>query len=126
MLGIRNASKLEKLWASTTLKAVLPVSSEEFFALTGPMEEKRDCRRAYERQYLRRRAVVNYEGESFGVYLQDCSRMGLGLISPIQFFPCQQIQICMDNRRIYELEIRRCRRLAERCYECGTIFILGA
>lgn len=126
MLGIRDAKKLDKLWTETTLKAVLPVSPEEFFALMGPMPVKRDCHRAYERQYLRRKAVVKHAGESFGVYLQDCSRMGIGLISPVQFFPCARVQVCMDNRRIYELEIRRCRRLGERCYECGTIFILDA
>jgi len=126
MLGVSDASKLTKLWADTTLQTVLPVSPVEFFALTGPMLTRRDCERAYERQYLRRKAVVKQDGESLGVYLQDCSRMGIGLLSPIQFFPCERIQVCMDNRRIYELEIRRCQRLGNRCYECGTIFILDS
>ncbi len=126
MLGVSNASKLNKLWAGTTLQAVLPVSPEEFFALTGPMPTRRDCERAYERQYLRRKAVVKRDSESLGVYLQDCSRMGIGLLSPIQLFPCDRIQVGINNRRFYELEIRRCRRLGEKCYECGTIFILDS
>lgn len=126
MLGVSDASKIDKLWTGTTLQAVLPVSSGEFFALTGPMPTRRNCERAYERQYLRRKAVVKQDSDSLGVYLQDCSRMGIGIILPIQFFPCERIQVCMDNRRIYELEIRRCRRLGHMCYECGTIFILDS
>ena len=126
MLGVSDASKLAKLWAAITMEAALPVPPEEFFALSGPMPSKRNCERAYDRQYLRRKAVVKRGSDIYGAYLKDCSRMGIGLISPIQFFPCERIQVCMDNRRIYQLEIRRCRRLGEKCYECGTIFILDS
>ena len=124
MLGVRHAAKINELWDRADLKAALPAPPDEFFALSGTMPENKSSHRAYKRYYLRRKALVSCRDETLAVYLLDCSRMGMGLISPVQLFPCQQIKVYLGNRMHYRLEIRRCRRVAENCYECGTIFIL--
>lgn len=124
MLGLRNADKIAELWDATESTAILPTSAEEFFAATGPVRERTNSRRAHERHHLRCRAIVKCDCLAHAVYLQDCSRMGIGLLSPVQLFPRQRIQLWMDDQRSYQLEIARCRRLGPKCYECGTVFIL--
>ena len=51
--------------------------------------------------------------------------MGLAFVSPLQLFPLERIEIWLDTRRCYQLEITRCRRIAGNCYECGTVFVLS-
>jgi len=48
----------------------------------------------------------------------------MGLISPVQLFPREQIELRMNPQRTYALEVIRCRRVKPNCYECGTIFVL--
>ena len=126
MLGVGNAESLKSLWSCADHKASLPIAPEQFFALSGEMEEQRNCQRAYKRYYLRRKALVERGDESYGIFLLDCSRMGMGLISPKQLFPRERILLHLENRRSYQLEVRRCQRIAEDCYKCGTIFILNS
>jgi hypothetical protein len=64
------------------------------------------------------------ECEMHAIYMRDCSRAGMGLVSPIQLFPRERIQIWMNPQRSYALEVIRCRRICAQGYECGTIFIL--
>lgn len=80
--------------------------------------------REFERHYMRCQAIVRRDLDTFGIYMRDCSRAGMGLISPVQFFPRERIQLWMKPQRSYSLEIIRCRRLSPNCYECGAIFIL--
>jgi hypothetical protein len=124
MLGVRNAATIAELWDAAESKAALPTSAEEFFAASGPQPEHTNCSRAHERYYLRCRAIIKHDCQTHAVYLQDCSRTGMGLLSPVQLFPRQRIQMWMDNQRSYQLEVTRCRRIGPNCYECGTVFIL--
>ena len=126
MLDLSHATEISKLWDDLESKAVLPTSPEEFFDKSGPksatkpLNEQRD----FERHYLRCQAIIRYEGQSHAVYMKDCSRAGMGLVSPVQLFPRESIQLWMNPQRSYSLEVIRCRRIRANCYECGTIFIL--
>ena len=124
MLGVSDAGTLTELWDQTEPKAALPAPPEEFFAPRGPVPDKLKSKRAHQRHYLRRQAILTYELAKYAVYLQDCSRMGMGLISPVQLFPRQRVQLWTDGQRSYRLEVTRCRRRAANCYECGTVFVL--
>lgn len=122
MLDLSHASEIAELWEDLDLHASLPTSSEEFFSKSGAKPEREH--REFERHYLRCQAIVRRELETFGVYMKDCSRAGMGLLSPVQFLPRERIQLWMQPQRSYSLEVIRCRRVQANCYECGTIFIL--
>lgn len=125
MLGVGNAATIERLWEESDAKAQLPEPQEKFFAVSGSLPERPGCQRVYERHFLRRKAIVKRHSVTLAVYTQDCSRMGLAFVSPVQLFPRERIKIWIDRQRCYELEIIRCRRKAENCYECGSVFILS-
>ena len=124
MLGVGNAGTITELWDVAESKAALPCSAEEFFAASGPLLDRDSCRRAHERYHLRCRGIIKKDLQTHAVYLQDVSRMGMGLLSPVQLFPRQRIQLWLENQSSYQLEITRCRRLGPSCYVCGTVFIL--
>ena len=122
------AVSVNQLWASLESKAELPTTPEEFFAKTGATatEDQRaaEDHRAFARHYLRSQVILRREAETHAVYTKDCSRTGIGLISPVQLYPRQRIQLWMAPQRRILLRVIRCRRIRPNCYECGTIFIL--
>ena len=122
MLELSNASEIAELWDSLELKAELPCDPEEFFGKTGSKAEYEQ--REFDRHYLRCQAVIRRELDNFAVYMKDCSRAGMGLVSPVQLFPRERIQLWLKPERSYSLEVIRCRRVKASCYECGTIFLL--
>ncbi len=122
MLDVSHASDISELWEELSLKAALPGSQADFFSKTGSKADH--GQREFDRHYLRCQAIVRRELETFGVYMKDCSRAGMGLVSPVQLFPRERIQLWLKTERSYTLEVIRCRRLCANCYECGAIFIL--
>ncbi len=126
MLDLSHATEIGELWDKLESKAVLPATTEEFFGKSGPktgtpsIDELRD----FERHYLRCQAIIRHDSKTHAVYMKDCSRAGMGLVSPVQLFPRERIQLWMNPQRSYSLEVIRCRRISANCYECGTIFIL--
>jgi len=78
------------------------------------------------RFYLRSQAILQ-RGETYmGVYTADASRQGLCFLSPIQLLPKERCRIRLPKTKDFQVEIVRCRRLDEACYECGAIFVLGS
>jgi len=129
MLGVCDATtiktpSIEEQWSCLLLQAALPVSEEEYFAPTGPLPKNFECQRAFVRHYLRCKAILRRNGQKCAVYLKDCSRTGMGVISPIQMFPKERVLLWKDLERSFHLEIARCRKLGPSCYECGTVFVL--
>ena len=72
---------------------------------------------------MRGKAVLKRDEARLGVYTKDLSRQGLCFLSPVQLFPLERVTIEMPNEAEYHLELTRCRRIAESCYECGTKFV---
>ena len=125
MLGVRDATELANdPWTGILLKAALPSSPEVFFDRSGPMAVKPDSRRAYHRFFLRAQAVLRGREEDYGVYVKDISRVGLGFLSPRQLLPRQRVRLDLSEGKTFELQITRCRRIREQCYECGGLFVL--
>jgi hypothetical protein len=122
MLDLSHATDIGEIWASLPVPAELPAPAEEFFSKAG--QKRQVEQREFERHYLRCQAIMRRECNQHAVYMKDCSRAGMGLISPVQIFPREQIQIWMNPQRSYALEVIRCRRIHANCYECGTIFLL--
>jgi hypothetical protein len=90
-----------------------------------------ESRRSHMRRQLRGRAVLekvkSAPGQRLGAYTLDISPLGLCLVSPLQLFPCERVTIDFMREEVgcLELRVRRCRRLQEGSYICGTTFVDG-
>ena len=119
---IGSPKSIDQVWGTLESQAELPVPADEFFSKSG---QKRQVNpREFERHYLRCQAILRRDLEQHAIYMKDCSRAGMGLVSPVQLFPRERIQVWMNPQRSYSLEVTRCRRIRAHCYECGTIFLL--
>lgn len=126
MLDCSHEPSLTELsWEKTKQTTRLPETYSDFFDRHGPVRPKEGCRRGYLRFYLRGPAIVDHGGVQLGVYTTDASRQGIGFLSPVQLLPKEQCCIRLSNTKGFHIEVVRCRRIDERCYECGATFVLG-
>lgn len=126
MLGLSDEQNLIALaWDKVEVKARLPETMRDFFEYMGPMPVQHGCRRAYQRFYLRGKAILRHKSLYYGVYSVDASRQGIRFLSPIQMFPKERCCIRLPKTKEFQIQIVRCHRLDERCYECGAMFVLG-
>src|SRR3990172_8850804 len=108
-------------WEAAAARTELPRSvARRFFEPKGPMRGHFDNRRTYHRFYLRGRAILTRRESTLGIYTKDISRQGICFLSPVQLFPKERVRLQMPNGTSYELEIARCRREEDDCFECGT------
>jgi hypothetical protein len=112
-------------WDELELTARIPASMPDFFNRKGPTPCRVGCRRSYPRFYLRGKAILLCDNKRLGVYTVDASRKGIRFISPIQLLPKLHVWLQLPDVREFEVEIARCCRFEERCYDCGAIFIRG-
>jgi hypothetical protein len=116
---------IDDAWEKVELKARLPESMQGFFDQLGLMPHHAGCRRAYQRFFIRAKAILRWQDTLLGVYSADASRGGIRFLSPIELLPKQRARIRLPNTKEFQIQIVRCRRMDEACYECGAVFILG-
>jgi hypothetical protein len=112
-------------WDAVEQKPRLPARMKDFFERRGLMPVHSECRRAYRRFYLRGEAILRRQDTILGVYTTDASRKGIRFLSPVQLLPKERGRIRLPNTKEFQVEIVRCLRIDESCYECGAIFIVG-
>jgi len=128
MLDISNAAAvapsnpLDRLWSTIESQAVLPTDASSFFSKTDM--KKVDGRRRFVRHYMRCKAIMLRAETTHAIYVKDCSRNGMGFLSPLQLFPLETVELQMNLERSYALEIVRCRRIQAGCFECGAVFMV--
>jgi hypothetical protein len=115
----------ERLWNSIPSRTTLPDDDEEFFSATGAASPAGEFRRQYIRIHMRETALLVRGDQCHAVYTKDASPRGVAILSPVQIFPQERIKLVLRDHPTMELELRRCRRLADNCYECGTVFVDG-
>lgn len=126
MLGLSDEQNLiAQAWEKIERKARIPEGAGDFFDRVGPMPARHGCRRAYQRFYVRGKAILRREETYLGVYTVDASRQGLCFLSPVQMFPKERCRIQLPKTKEFQIQIIRCRRIADDCYECGAMFALG-
>jgi hypothetical protein len=118
-------SLMDLAWEQAELKPTLPEEMKDFFDQHGTLRARPGCRRAYLRFYLRSKAILQRQDAYLGVYTADASRQGLCFLSPIQLLPKERCRIRLPKTKDFQIEIVRCRRLGDHCYECGAMFVLG-
>ena len=112
-----------KTWQALDKTANLPCKFEDFIAGRFPFVA--NSRRSHSRILFRGRASMRHGGSTSGVYTIDLSPNGVGLYSPVLLLPQDHIELCVNQHDIMELVVRRCRRVGEFCYVCGTNFRTG-
>lgn len=112
-------------WDATEVKVQLPAAVRvAFFDKKGPMPLYYENSRGYHRYFLRAKAVLKCGEVKFGSYTKDVSRQGIGLLSPVQLFPLDRVKLQLPNGSEMHLEITRCRRVDQGCFDCGARFAL--
>jgi hypothetical protein len=125
MLGRGHEQQLiADLWEMAEPKVALPYPlSDRFMNSQGPMSSYYDDKRSYQRFYLRGKAVLKRRGSVMGAFTKDVSRQGVGFLSPVQLMPREKIQLTLASAEL-KLEVSRCRRLDNSCFDCGGKFVL--
>jgi len=126
MLDVSNEEGvMEIAWEKVDLKANLPDEMKDFYDHHGAVPARPGCRRAYLRFFLRGKGILQRKDTYLGVYTADASRQGLKFLSPVQLLPKERCRIRLPKTKEFQIEIVRCRRVNENCYECGAMFVLG-
>jgi hypothetical protein len=125
MLDINHDKQLiDALWESAASKVRLTESLQKlFFEQHGAMPLFHDNRRAYHRYFMRGKAVVLRGNATLAAYTKDVSRQGIGFLSPVQLLPKERVKLRLPTTQL-SLEIARCRRMDQGCFECGARFAL--
>lgn len=113
---------MDRFWKATPSKAELPTDQDEFFSRRGPTTACPMSDRGFQRYYFRGKAILQLGDVCHAVYTNDVSRTGIGLYSPVQLFPCDKVTLVLPTRDEVVLQVTRCRRVADRCYDCGSVF----
>jgi hypothetical protein len=116
---------VDLVWEQVELKTLLPKSMEGFFDQLGLVPHRSGCRRAYQRFFIRGKGIVRWQGKDLGVYSADASRQGVRFLSPVELRPKERARIRLPNTKEFQIEIVRCHRVDECCYDCGAVFVLG-
>ena len=109
-------------WQELSNRVELPCSLDTYLGQRGPLMVHPDSRRRYHRFHFRVAAILSYEGIDYAGFTKDISRMGMGIYSPIQLFPCDVVSLYLPDREPIQVEVTRCLRIQSRCYECGVVF----
>src|SRR4051794_2255135 len=126
MLDLSNDQSVMKLaWEKVELKTRLPDEMKDFFDQHGAVPARPGCRRAYHRFFLRGKGILQHKDSYLGVVTADASRQGLRFMSPVQLLPKERCRIRLPKTKEFQIEVVRCRRISEFCYECGAVFVLG-
>jgi len=127
MLEISNDQNLiTAAWDMVAQTTHLPDKLRDFFDQHGKMPSHSDCRRAYNRFYLRGKAILRRENEFFGVFTADASRQGIHFLAPVELTLQERCRIRLPRTKEFQIEIVRCFRVDEHCFDCGARFVLGA
>jgi hypothetical protein len=112
-------------WDSLEQKTRLPAQMQATFEQYGATPVHRETRRAYHRFYVRGKAILRWRETLYAVYSADASRKGIRFLTPIEIQPKERARIRLPNTKEFQIEVVRCHRIDEECYDCGAVFVIG-
>ncbi len=107
-------------------------ASKEFFAVTGVAPSTPEEKRRHVRSHMRVVAALQYrrslpslvrQPEWFKIVMRDISRSGISFLHSEQVFPTEQLMLVMPDCKPRCIEVVRCRRINQSCYEVGASYI---
>ena len=130
--GDDQLQKLIRVVGELKCELQMPWPAEEYFAVTGVVAPVPDEHRRYVRTRMRVSAALQYRrsfpslvraAQWHKIVIQDVSRSGLGFLHSEQLFPAEQLMLVMPDCKPRSIEVARCRKLSEACYEIGATFV---
>jgi PilZ domain len=109
----------DEAWTQLPVRAAVP--SKDYLEVTGPAPAHPNERRRFVRFRCRGRAILEKDAQSMAAYTADISRSGMGIISPVQLFPHERVQVTTVRQKLPMIVIW-CLRLGKDCYQCGCRF----
>ena len=109
-------------WSALEIRVQLPWEEQDYFAKNGLVPTVVDSRRGSVRKYYRVRGILRTQNERMAIYTADASRVGIRFLSPVQLFPAEYVHVTVPNNNEFRLEVTRCRRMGQGCYDCGAVF----
>jgi len=112
----------------------LPSAWKDYFDRRGQLPTCMGDKRRFPRSYFRGTAALHCR-QSFPalprpdlwykVYTKDVSRSGVSFLHGEQLFPGEQMTLVLPDGRSRHVEVVRCHRVQQRCFEIGATFIAG-
>jgi hypothetical protein len=106
----------------------LPDEWDDFFQLRGQMPTSWNDKRRFPRQYMRVAAALEVlntfaplkrSSTPTRIYLKDASRTSVGFLHSEQLFPLERVAITAFEGARWQVEVARCRRIQDHCFEVG-------
>lgn len=127
-----NQPDVRQLISNLPCRVRLPENPEVFFARRGPLVSRYDDQRRFPRFFLRTEAALVVRaclpacprsGDVYRIYVKDISRSSVAFLYHEQLFPRERADLLLSDGKLRPLQIVRCRRLQEECYEVVGHFI---
>jgi hypothetical protein len=130
--GDDQLQRLIKVVGPLKFSVQLPDDPEQYFSAVGAVPSVSEDQRRYLRTQLRVVAALQYRrslpalkraNQWYKIVMRDISRSGVSFLHSEQVFPTEQLMLVMPDCKPRCIEVMRCRRLNESCYEIGANFI---
>lgn len=131
MLDEDYSERFARLAAATPFDIELPIQWKDFFTERGEVASYGDDQRHSLRLKVRTHGLLYSERslkfcprgtDPIGIYTRDFSRQGIGILTPIQFFPEEIVRVVLPTFWVHT-RIVRVRRLTSKCFEIGTTLV---
>ena len=113
-------SMIDRMWFQLGCEVALPEPVESYMAPKGPLPAEYVDKRRHRRFHFRQKAILTRDGVHSAVYTKNIARRGIAFLAAQQLLPLEEVSLAMPTGDRVRLVVRRCRRLQEKCYECGA------
>ena len=130
--GDDQLQKLNDIVGPLKFALKLPESPDNFFAQSGPIPTVPHDQRRFVRSHLRVVGALQYRhslpsfprpSEWHKIVTCDVSRNGIRFLHSEQLFPNEQMTLLLPDGRPRYVEIVRCQRLGDCCFDIGATFV---
>lgn len=117
---------VQQLIMSLPCRVRLPEEPEKYFSRRGPLASQYDEQRQYPRFHCRTEAALvcrqtlpncPRQERNYRIYIKDISRSSIAFLHFEQLFPRERPDVILIDGGVRTIEIVRCRKLQEDCYE---------
>ncbi len=98
----------------------IPTELDDFFEPTGPLPRVLHDQRRFPRHYYRKRAILEQKDGLSRVFMINLSRESISFLHSQQLFPLDRVRLWVEAGVCMKVKIVRCRRIEDRCFECGA------
>ncbi len=123
----------DQAWDELECRILIPGKFLAIFQNEGATQTVMDDLRRFPRYHYHMRAVLHYRQtlpsmprgeERYLVLTKDLSRSGLSFLHEQQLFPRERMAVDLAGGRHIDIEVARCIKHNDRCYEIGANFLV--